>query len=91
MIQGSNTATGPSPVIICDNCGRQIEDAEFAAVMIPDSNPYPNGNKRIMHVHKGNCHNTIEKKEGGVVMWIEMTHYFTRVLKTVNLSPKDLL
>jgi hypothetical protein len=85
MIQGSNTPAGLSPVIICDYCGQQILDAQSASVMIPDSNPHPNGNKRIMHVHKGQCHDAIEKKEGGIVTWIEMTHYFKRVLKTVNL------
>jgi hypothetical protein len=90
MIQGLNTAEGLLPVIICDHCGKQIIDAELGAVMIPDSNPYPNGNKRINHVHKGECHDKLEKKEGGVVIWIEMTAYFTRVLKSVNLSSKDL-
>jgi hypothetical protein len=89
MIQGSKD--GVTPVIICDYCGKQIEDAKSAGVMIPDSIPYPNGNKRIIHVHKDQCHDEMEKKEGGIVTWIEMTHYFNRVLKSVHLSPTDLV
>jgi hypothetical protein len=91
MIQGSSTGAGISPVVICDHCGQQITDVNLASVLIPDSNPYPNGNKRVLHSHKGKCHDALEKKEGNIVTWIEMSSYFSRVLKTVNLPPKDLI
>ena len=91
MIQLFQTATGYAPILVCDHCGERIENAELAAAVSPLSGKYQNGNRRILHVHKGSCFDAIERMEGENCSWEELSIHVRLLAENVTLSPQELI
>lgn len=90
MIQLFQTATGYAPILVCDHCGKRIEDAKLALAVAPFSGKYPNGNRRILHAHKRSCFDAIERKEGEKCSWEELSIHIRLLAENVTLSPQEL-
>ncbi|MFZ2656612.1 MAG: hypothetical protein WAX69_16885 [Victivallales bacterium] len=90
MIQILDTKTGSAPIIVCDHCGKRIDDAEDAAVIMPDTKRHPNKNRRAIHVHKGDCHDAVEASEGGNVGWEEMTRHIRLLMNNLKITTEQL-
>ncbi len=89
MIQIVDTGTGRKPILVCDYCDKEIDDAEHAEVIMPDTKPFTNGNKRAIHVHKGDCSSAVEELEGGIVATLEMTAHLRLLINNVKLAPSQ--
>jgi hypothetical protein len=90
MIQMARNNGTMYPILVCDFCGKRIDDAGIAAAVMPESKPYPNGNGRVLFVHKGACHNAVEKTEGHAGGWEELSRHLRLLLHNVKLPPTQL-
>jgi hypothetical protein len=78
MIQIERDGGLVGPIILCDHCGKRIKDAERAAALMPESGRHASG---VLYVHKGECHDALENREGGSVPWEELSRHL-RLLAT---------
>jgi hypothetical protein len=74
-----------SPVILCDYCGKLIEDAMNAMEV---SSPAPEGaTAQAFHVHKGDCDQALSAKLGGLAGSEELAvHLFDLIRNTLGKS-----
>ena len=90
MIQISDsTDRGIVPLIFCDHCGKRIVDAQMAAAVTLEKERFPNGNAKVAHVHKGTCHDAVEKSTA-TTGWVEMTQHLRLLLGNVKVELADL-
>jgi hypothetical protein len=79
-----------APMLYCDYCKKRITDAGSAAA-ITVSHPMPEGaSSDVLHVHKGDCHDAVEKKLGGTAGWEELSRHIMQLNYNVDLSPEKL-
>lgn len=76
MIAAINTSSGDRvPVIICDECHKDIEDIEMAIAVMPPSEEFAGEIYQVLHIHKANCYDALEKREGECLPWLELQEY----------------
>lgn len=68
-----------TPVVICDVCGKRVEDAREGNVhwFIEDGTFEAIGN-RFYTVHK-KCNRALDPLSEGIMLWVEMTSFFERL------------
>jgi len=65
MIAAMNTMSGDRvPIIICDECHKVIEDVTMAMAAMPASEGPPGEIQQVLRIHKTNCHEALEEREG---------------------------
>ena len=87
MIAAINTTSGDRvPVIICDECHEVIEDVTMAmAAMLASEGP-PGEVQQVLHVHKANCHEALEEREGKCLPWLELQDYLVSLADAVKFT-----
>jgi len=87
-----------SPIIVCDICGRKIDNAmEGAAVFnnrTPSGDLLPDGAiQPVIHAHKGKCHDLAESKVGehDAAVWIELETHVRFLVHNTGLDLKQML
>lgn len=80
-----------APVIICDICGKRIEEVKLGAAVFPQIDT-EGAIAEVLHVHKRDCHNAAEQKIGGgeSAPWQELRHHLSYLLHNVRLSLEQL-
>ena len=91
MIQAIDTEKGNAPIIVCDHCGERITDARSAGVVTPDSDRYPNGNRRILHLHNGKCLEAVAISENEKRTCVELPRHLRLLIENVDLSLEGLI
>lgn len=74
-----------APIIVCDICGQHIKDAEDAVAV----NTSPSDNNEVLdvlHVHRGDCHNSADQKLGGVAGYSDMDFHLFNLIHNSGLS-----
>jgi len=86
-----------APVLICDVCNQLITSVTEGAAVFPNRSPehafWPDGQfLNVMHVHKGQCHDTAEVVLGGraVAGWTELSHHLVFLLGNVSMGEEEL-
>jgi len=87
VIQILELENGYAPIIVCDQCGLRIDDAELAAAIAPESDKFKNDNRRVLHVHKGPCFDAVAKMEDGKCSWEELSRHMRYLIHNVKLKP----
>ena len=91
MIQIIETKTGYAPIIVCDQCGLRIEDANLAVAIAPMSGKFQNGKRRVLHVHKESCFDKFEKTEKTKYYWEELSRHLRLIINNAGLTPQELI
>lgn len=71
----STSSCDKVPVIICDECHKEIEDIDMAIAAMPASKEFTEEIQQVLHVHKANCFDMLEKREGEYLPWLELHEY----------------
>jgi hypothetical protein len=81
------------PVLICDYCGKRIQDAAVGAaltkhpfdgeIVVDDALRFD-----VLHVHKGPCLDAAEKLPGVKSGWNELSHHLLKLVYNVKFSPE---
>lgn len=83
------------PVITCDICGLQIEDATMGAVATERADDKsPSSTVRHLYVHKGRCHESADRAletPAGLPGWTELTHHLIYLSAGCGMSAACLL
>jgi hypothetical protein len=76
-----------APVVLCDHCGKVIDDAMNATAL---SSSAPEGNTlQAFHVHKGDCDQALSAKLGGLYGSEELAVHLFELMRN-TLSKSDL-
>ena len=87
MIAAMNTISGDRvPVIICDECHEVIEDVAMAMAATPASEGPPGEIQQVLHIHKTNCHEALEEREGKCLPWLELQDYLASLADVVKFT-----
>ena len=89
MIKVMKTESGrTAPVIVCDQCGTQIQDARMALVMWRKDHGVILDDGKIHHVHKA-CHDALEGDSP--INWAssELTAFLRRIASNTNADTSD--
>lgn len=86
------------PILVCDVCGRRIEQASLAAAINPSA--IQDGERvvqegdllEVLHAHKGDCHKQAEERFGGKYRtgWTELGSHLSQLTHNVGLSPAKI-
>ena len=85
-----------APVMVCDICGKIIDDANRAAVVHkrPQLSEDLEGKTLIdvIHVHKGKCHDVGELNLGGKERtgWIELETHLRYLIHNVGMNLEEM-
>ena len=84
MIKNLSINGKVAPIVVCDACGERIKDATMAAVLT--SGAIVDGDSaEVKHVHKGQCHDAMEKTIDGHG-WEEMDRHLLQLIYNAGLS-----
>ncbi len=74
------------PVITCDVCNNRIEDVLNAVAV--NQNVFDMGETptKILHAHKGRCHDSAEAKIGKYAGWEELSAHLYYLCKNLGLT-----
>ena len=87
MIAAMNTIIGDRvPVIICDECHEVIEDVTMAMAVMPASEGPHGVIQQVLHIHKDNCHEALEEREGKCLPWLELQDYLVSLVDVVKVA-----
>jgi len=76
MIAAISTINGDRvPIIICDECHKELEDIEMAIAAMPASQEFTEEIQQVLHIHKTNCFDVLEIREGEFLPWLELQEY----------------
>ena len=80
------------PIITCDICNRQIEDAAMAVAVTPSGEPGSDKVSNVLYTHKGKCHSAAEEMLGGKrnAGCDELSVHLFNLVHSVKLSPEAL-
>jgi hypothetical protein len=93
MIKMLNLSGRAAPVVICDICGKRVEEADLGAAVFPRMQSESEGTVvQVLHVHKGPCHDKAQLQLGGVrdTAWQELRIHFSYLLHNLGLSVEKL-
>jgi hypothetical protein len=80
-----------APPLFCDTCGKRITDAGLAAA-VTVGHPIPEGeSSEVLHVHKGECHDAVDRRLGRQAGWDELSRPLLHLIYNVDLSPEKLI
>jgi len=88
MIKTINNDGMYAPVIICDICGKAIDNASLAAV-IDCERPNVGEMTEVRHVHKGKCHDLADAR-WSELPWAEMDVHLLNLINNVGSSLEKL-
>jgi hypothetical protein len=75
-----------APLLFCDTCGKRITDAGLAAA-VTVGHPVPEGeSSEVLHVHKGECHDAVDRRLGRQAGWDELSRHLLHLIYNVDLS-----
>jgi len=87
MIAAMSTISGDRvPVIICDECHEVIEDVTMAMAVMPASEGTHGVIQQVLHIHKTNCHEALEEREGKCLPWMELQDYLVSLASVVKVA-----
>jgi len=87
MIAAMSTISGDRvPVIICDECHEVIEDVTMAMAAMPASEGTHGVIQQVLHIHKVNCHEALEEREGKCLPWLELHDYLVSLADVVKVA-----
>ena|ERR1700722_10704253 len=79
------------PVVVCDICEKRIVDAQLGAVVHQQGDLETETDLLpCIHAHKGECHDSAEKKIGGRCVWQELSTHFLYLILNSQLTPEKL-
>ena len=87
MIAAMNTISDDRvPVIVCDECHEVIEDVTMAMAVMPASEGLYGVIQQVLHVHKANCYESLEEREGKCLPWLELHDYLVSLADVVKFT-----
>ena len=87
MIAAMNTISGDRvPFIICDECHEVREDVTMAMAVMPASEGPPGEIQQVLHIHKANCYEALEEREGKCLPWLELQGYLVSLANVVKFT-----
>ena len=90
MIAAMSTISGDRvPVIVCDECHEVIEDVTMAMAVMPANEGLHGVIQQVLHVHKVNCHEALENREGKCLPWLELQDYLTSLADVVKFAEDE--
>ena len=85
MIAATTTPNGDRiPIIICDECHAPTCDPAMAMAVMPAAEEKPLQILQVLHVHKDDCYDALERQQSHCLPWVELQEYLLLLSPTVE-------
>lgn len=75
------------PVVICDACGKRIENHHDGVIVF--RNFERNSEEDVLHAHKGSCHRAVEARFGSDRGWWPLGEHLNMLCGNVGIDQAE--